>query len=89
MFSGCGGNGQGKGISKKEVPHMHINRQIERFLIQYGVPATKFGRLVCNDPRLVHDMRRGRALGPAMASRAQAFMAAHARMIANEMERVA
>jgi hypothetical protein len=68
---------------------MHINRQIERFLIQYGMPATKFGRLVAHDPRLVHDMRRGRELRASMVDRAEAFMADYARYTAERMEAVA
>lgn len=53
---------------------MHINRKIERFLIQYDMPPTKFGRLVARDPRLVPDMRRGRELRTPMANRAENFM---------------
>ena len=46
----------------------HINRKIECFLIQYDMPATKFGRLAARDPRLVLDMRNGRELrGPMVA----------------------
>jgi hypothetical protein len=65
---------------------MHINRKIERFLIQYNYPATKFGRDVANDPRLVHDMRRGRELGGRMVARVDAFMIAYADDIAVRLE---
>lgn len=65
---------------------MQINRKIERFLIQYNYPATKFGRDVANDPRLVHDMRRGRELGGRMVTRAAAFMDAYAEDIAARLE---
>ena len=57
---------------------MHINRKIERFLIEQDYPPTKFGRMVAGDPRLVLDMRRGRALRAAMVERAEAFMAGYA-----------
>lgn len=56
---------------------MHINRKIERFLNQHAMPATKFGRLVARDPRLVLDMRNGRTLREPMIARAEAFMAAY------------
>lgn len=68
---------------------MHINRKIERFLIQYNYPATKFGRDVANDPRLVHDMRRGRELGRRMVTRAEAFMSTYADDIAARLEKAA
>jgi hypothetical protein len=58
---------------------MEINLKIERFLRRYGVAPTTFGRRVARDPRLVHDMRRGRCLRPAMAARAEAFMADYER----------
>lgn len=39
---------------------MSVLWKVERFLRQTSMPATKFGRLALNDPRLVHDLRRGR-----------------------------
>ena len=42
---------------------------------------TTFGRRVARDPRLVLDMRNGRCLRPAMALRAEAFMAAYERQL--------
>jgi hypothetical protein len=68
---------------------MHINRKIERFLIQYDMPATKFGRLVARDPRLVLDMRNGRELRGPMIARAEAFMAAYAIMIVHDLAQAA
>ena len=53
---------------------MDINRQIERFLRETDMPATKFGRLAVRDPRLVHDMRRGREFGPSIQRRVRAFI---------------
>jgi 2,4-dienoyl-CoA reductase-like NADH-dependent reductase (Old Yellow Enzyme family) len=71
-------------MTNKEAP-MHINRKIERFLTQYNMPATKFGRLVARDPRLVLDMRRGRELRPPMIACAETFMAVYANMAANNL----
>jgi hypothetical protein len=68
---------------------VHINRQIERFLILHNYPASKFGRMVARDPRLVHDMRRGRELGAPMIARAQAFMADYACEAADRLEAAA
>jgi hypothetical protein len=69
--------------------NMHINRKIERFLIRYNYPTAKFGRDAVNDPRLVHDMRRGRTLGANMSTRIDAFMAAHAKAVAERLEALA
>ncbi len=35
-------------------------RSVEKFLRQYDMPATKFGRLAAHDPRFVLDLRMGR-----------------------------
>ncbi|WP_185829283.1 hypothetical protein [Sphingomonas ginkgonis] len=35
-------------------------REVERYLDNSKVPATKFGRMVMKDPRFVFDLRRGR-----------------------------
>lgn len=67
----------------------HINRKIERFLLQYDMPATKFGRLAARDPRLVLDMRNGRELRSPMIAKAEAFMAAYAIMIAHDLAQAA
>lgn len=68
---------------------MHINRKIERFLIHYDMPATKFGRLAARDPRLVLDMRNGRTLHPPMIARVEAFMAAYGKMVADCLDQAA
>jgi hypothetical protein len=65
---------------------MHINRKIERFLIRYNMPATKFGRLSVRDPRLVLDMRGGRELRAPMITRVEAFMADYAVMTSPELK---
>jgi hypothetical protein len=56
---------------------MLIMRKIERFLRQYKMPPTKFGRLAVCDPRLIHDMRRGRQFRVSMIRRVETFMAAY------------
>lgn len=68
---------------------MHINRKIERFLIQYDMPATKFGRLAARDPRLVLDMRNGRELRAPMVARVEAFMTVYAQMVGQKMSQAA
>ena len=53
---------------------MHIRRQIELFLRHSGMSATRFGRLVANDPRLVNDIREGREVRASMADKIRAFI---------------
>lgn len=53
---------------------MHINYLVERFLREQSLPPTRFGRLAANDPRLVFDMRLGRALGTDLEQRLRRFM---------------
>jgi hypothetical protein len=56
---------------------MEITRKIERFLRQNEMPPTTFGRLSVGDPRLVHDMRRGRQFRAPMARRVDDFIAGY------------
>ena len=49
-------------------------RDIEKFLRQTGMPATKFGRLAARDPRLVLDLRNGREPRRRMVMRVEHFM---------------
>ena len=55
---------------------MTLLRQIERYLRESGIPATRFGREAVRDPRLVFDLRRGREPGARIASRIDAFIQA-------------
>ncbi|MEL7190537.1 MAG: hypothetical protein AAGK17_13365 [Pseudomonadota bacterium] len=50
-------------------------RAIEAFLIQYDMPATKFGRLAAHDPRFVLDLRMGRSPRRATEARTRGWMA--------------
>lgn len=47
---------------------------IERYLRATGMSATRFGRQAVRDPRLVHDLRRGRTPGPRMRYNVEHFM---------------
>jgi hypothetical protein len=55
---------------------MSVHRKIEKFLRRTEMPATKFGRLAANDPRLVSDLRNGRELRAPTVARLEAFLAA-------------
>lgn len=55
---------------------MCVQRKIEKFLNKSRMPATRFGRLVAHDPRLVLDLRKGREPRPPMVARIEAFLAA-------------
>lgn len=50
--------------------------KIDRYLKAKQMAPTRFGRLAVRDPRLVHDLRRGREPGPRMVARIEAFLAA-------------
>ncbi len=54
---------------------MTLLRTIERFLREDGISASRFGREAVNDPRLVHDMRRGRELRLRTEKHVLAYMA--------------
>jgi 2,4-dienoyl-CoA reductase-like NADH-dependent reductase (Old Yellow Enzyme family) len=51
-----------------------ILRRVEHYLRQSGMAATTFGRRVARDPRLVHDLRRGREPGRSMIDRIETFI---------------
>jgi len=48
--------------------------EIERFLRKHDMAETRFGREVVRDPRLVSDVRNGRALRPATEAKVRGFM---------------
>ncbi|MCD1622034.1 hypothetical protein AAG614_08680 [Citromicrobium bathyomarinum] len=50
-------------------------RRIERFLREFDMPATKFGRLATHDPRFVLDLRNGRMPRSGTERRVDGFMA--------------
>ncbi len=54
---------------------MTVLYDINQYLARTRMPATLFGRLAVNDPRLVHDLKRGRQPRPAMERRIRDFIA--------------
>jgi hypothetical protein len=67
--SNCAG-----GAARQEEEDMLVMRKIERFLRQNAIAPTTFGRLAVGDPRLIHDMRRGRMFRASMIRRVENFM---------------
>jgi hypothetical protein len=53
---------------------MLLLRRIEAYLKRSRTSATRFGREAVRDPKLVHDLRCGRRLGPRTARRIEAFL---------------
>lgn len=51
-----------------------VLRKVEIYLRAKGISATAFGRQVARDPRLVHDMRKGRELGERLTHRIETFI---------------
>ncbi|MEA3388235.1 hypothetical protein [Sphingobium sp. CCH11-B1] len=47
---------------------------IERFLREFRMPPTRFGRECARDPRLVFDLRLGRQPGDRVKRRIEHFM---------------
>ena len=54
---------------------MNLHYDIRQYLRRSGMSPTAFGRQAVNDPRLVFDLRNGRAAGPRIAARVYAFIA--------------
>lgn len=48
--------------------------RIDRVLRDTRMPPTRFGRLAVGDPNLVRQLRQGRQLRPATASRVLAYL---------------
>lgn len=48
---------------------------VERELRHRAISPSRFGRDAVRDPRLVHDLRRGREPGPRITARVMAFIA--------------
>jgi hypothetical protein len=53
---------------------MYLLRHVELYLRTSGQSATRFGKLVANDPRFVFDLRRGREVGPKLTARVKSFL---------------
>jgi hypothetical protein len=56
--------------------HVHLLREVEKFLRQSDVPPTRFGREAVGDPRFVFDLRNGRDPRPTTVARVLAFLEA-------------
>lgn len=57
---------------------MSLLIRIDHYLRTTATPATRFGRLAVNDPRLVSDLRRGRRVGKSVAARIEALLGTEA-----------
>ena len=53
---------------------MQLLYEIENYLRRSGMTPTRFGRNAVRDPRLVHDLRRGREPGTRMLTRVRAYL---------------
>lgn len=53
---------------------MHLLREVERFLRQADIPATRFGREALGDPRFVFDLRNGRDPRPGTVAKVRAYL---------------
>ena len=56
------------------IPVPALLRGIERALIAHDMAATRFGIASANDPGLVHRLRKGACVTPAMRDRLLAFI---------------
>lgn len=56
---------------------MELLWRVERYLKRSGMAATRFGREAVRDPRLVHDMRKGREPRERTARRIARFLDSH------------
>ena len=54
---------------------------VERCLRLHNLPASRFGREVARDPRLVFDLRRGRQPRAETEARVRAFIAAQSAQV--------
>ena len=57
---------------------MHLLTRIQHHLRQTGMPPTRFGREVVNDPRFVADLRNGREPRAATTERVLTWLASQA-----------
>lgn len=62
-------------------------RSVENFLRRHGMSASQFGRDAAQDPRLVNDLRAGRAPRPPLDQRVRGFMDGFERALTLAAER--
>lgn len=60
------------------TPPQQIARAIARHCAAKGIAESRFGRIVCNDPRLVGDLRAGRLPRPAKVEKINAALSEEA-----------
>jgi hypothetical protein len=53
---------------------VHILREVEKFLRQFDIAPTRFGREAMGDPRFVFDLRNGRDPRPGTIARVRAYL---------------
>ncbi|MFM9853429.1 MAG: hypothetical protein ACKVOJ_11580 [Sphingomonadaceae bacterium] len=53
---------------------MKVRKKIDRFLVRSGTSASRFGRTVAGDPRLVFDIRKGRQPRAALMARLNSYL---------------
>lgn len=54
--------------------HVHLLREVEKFLRSNDTPPTRFGREALGDPRFVFDLRNGRDPRPRTIARVLAYL---------------
>lgn len=57
---------------------MSLRQEIEAFLLETGIPPTRFGRELFADPSLMRDIARGRIVRQGNARKIRAYMRSHA-----------
>jgi hypothetical protein len=60
------------------TPPQQIARAIAQHCSAEGIAESRFGRIVCNDPRLIGDLRAGRLPRPAKVEKINAALAGEA-----------
>jgi predicted Ser/Thr protein kinase len=58
------------------IRHVHLLREVEKFLRRSQTAPTTFGREVVGDPRFVFDLRNGRDPRPRTIERVRAYLEA-------------
>jgi hypothetical protein len=61
-------------MPRKGPESMHLLSRIQRYLRRSGQTPSRFGRAVMNDPKFVHDLRRGREPRIETAARVHAWL---------------
>lgn len=69
------GTGRTTGVASRSVDTMTLLHAIETCLRRTDLPPSRFGRNAVRDPRLVHDLRRGRQPGASLDRRVRAYIA--------------